>query len=122
MTEEMAYQQIRLGECDWWRGIRVVEVYFVAGLGLILGAHSSLAIHVSSAFAAEALATRCEVQFARELGLTRRLARHFQAFRLAYIHRSGNRVAHALANERFSLSADHALALVDDDRRCSEPP
>ncbi|KAL4271151.1 hypothetical protein GQ457_13G007950 [Hibiscus cannabinus] len=143
----------------------------VAGLGVvvrdeegfILGAFSSLAFHVPSAFAAEALAARCGVQFDLELGLTRvilegdalsiikklqlqvddlsevsafifdtkRLARQFQAFQIGYIPRSGNKVAHALASERFSLMADHAwiedapshiLALVDEDRRCSEPP
>ncbi|GMI89588.1 hypothetical protein HRI_002628100 [Hibiscus trionum] len=62
---------------------------------------------------------------------TKSLARDFQEFQLSFIPRSGNRVAHAFINERFSLSKDHAwieeapdhiLALIDEDRRYSDPP
>ncbi|KAL4296809.1 hypothetical protein GQ457_12G028870 [Hibiscus cannabinus] len=54
---------------------------------------------------------------------TKRLARQFQAFRIDYISRSGIKVAHVLASERFSLTVGHAwiedapshiLALVDE--------
>ncbi|KAK8489851.1 hypothetical protein V6N13_050317 [Hibiscus sabdariffa] len=51
--------------------------------------------------------------------------------RLSFVRRGGNRVAHELARERFSLTADHIWLeeapvrieiFAAEDRRCSDPP
>ncbi|KAL4335266.1 hypothetical protein GQ457_07G037440 [Hibiscus cannabinus] len=131
--------------------------------GFILAAECALAHHISSSFAAEALAAKKGVKAAIDLGFrkvivegdsltvitklkstdrdfseigaitedTRCFLRNLECSRLSFIRRRGNRVAHELARERFSITADQSWieeaparieAIAAEDRRCLDPP
>ncbi|KAK8673927.1 hypothetical protein V6N13_112236 [Hibiscus sabdariffa] len=75
-----------------------------------------------------------ELDFSKIRAITEdtcRLLGNLASSRLSFIRRGGNRVAHELARERFSLTADQIRIeeaparieiLAAEDRRCSDPP